>query len=213
MEKFIGSHVNIRLKDGETVSGLLINSDENYEYVQIPSSADMYVVPKQNIKYYLADNIFIKRASAEEQKIISPPATEKQEDRSLSVHINGDFITRFLTSPGLDLSKFSDDMMRIVLENLDVQKILAGRRQKSIDYYPGNVYIVTVGEDEESVAPVASSSIPNSFGMDNSLGQFKTGTEMVSMLNSSVRRGNKNASKMQQVQEDDSGNGEGRHIP
>ena len=196
MEQLIGNKVYVSLKDkDETLSGLLIHVEEHYVYVQMDSNVNFYVIPKSNVSYYVSDRLpttsrilpGISRVAEVEPEMPQAPSAP----RALEVYINSDLITAIPVSANFDFNKFSDDTMKAVLGNANVQSILAGRRQKSLEYSPGKVYITTVSEDEEQVPEDAhpDSTTPNSFSMGSTASEFKTGPEMVSIINNSVKRG------------------------
>lgn len=200
MEQLIGNHVYVSLKnEDETISGLLIHVEEHYVYLQMQESTQMYIVPKQNVRYYVTENLPETRVAAD-RNIVQPPQQSQElpeeppQESALSVFINGDFIVKIMVPPTFDFSKYDDNIMKITLGNADVQAILAGRKQKALEYFPGKVYITTVSEEEESVPDFQNNpDVPNTFGMGTSdpTKQFMSGDQMVSMLNNSVRRGNK----------------------
>lgn len=195
MEHLIGNKVWVNLKnDEETISGILIHVEEYYVYVQMENSANLYVVPKQNVKYYVTNNFSsqskILPSTYEEPE---PPQEEQQQETRpglLSVFINGDHISDIPTPPTFKMDVFNDDVMRVALGNPDVQTILAGRKQKQVEYSPGKLYITTITEEEEGqgVGP-SDSGNSSTFVMGGNLGkQFMSGQQMVDMLNSAVKK-------------------------
>lgn len=198
MEHLIGNKLWVSLKnDEETLSGILIHVEEYYVYIQMENSTNLYIVPKHNVKYYVTNNFSSTSKvlpNPEPQEPEHPPPPQQQQQQPpgfLSVFINGDHIVDIPTPPTFRADVFNDDVMRVALGNPDVQSILAGRRQKQVEYHPGKLYITTVTEEEEGegVTPPSDPGSQNTFSMGGNLGkQFMSGQQMVDMLNSAVKK-------------------------
>lgn len=197
MEQLIGNKIYVSLKDrDETLSGLLIHVEEHYVYIQMEGSTHFYVVPKDNVSYYVSDRLpKVSRVLPDTGRQTGVETEEPPKPTSLEVYINTDLVANIPVPPTFNLDKFSDDTMKVVLGNPDVQAILAGRPQKSLEYSPGKVYITTVGEDEDQNPDLSpNSDSPNTFSMGASgspASQYMTGPQMVKVINDAVRRGNK----------------------
>lgn len=198
MEHLIGNRVWVSLKnDEETLSGILIHVEEYYVYIQMQNSNNLYVIPKNNVKYYVTNNFSSnsKVLPTLSQPESAPPQAQQvaQEENTnipsmLSVFINGDHIVDIPVPPTFKLDVFNDDIMRVVLGSPDVQSILAGRRQKQLEYDTGKVYITTMSEQEEEQHVPGNSGSSNTFSMGGNVGkQFMSGQQMVDMLNKAVR--------------------------
>jgi len=197
MEHLIGNKVWVSLKnDEETLCGILIHVEEYYVYIQMENSTNLYIVPKHNVKYYVTNNFsatsrVLPTYESEQQEQPQPQQQQVQQPGFLTVFINGDHIIDIPTPSTFRTDVFSDDIMRVALGNPDVQSILAGRRQKQVEYHPGKLYITTVTEEEEGeeITPPSNPGSQNTFSMGGNLGkQFMSGQQMVDMLNSAVRK-------------------------
>lgn len=212
MEQLIGNKIYVSLKEGdETISGLLIHVEEHYVYIQMEKDSHMYVVPKANVRYYITDNLpGTSRILGPIAPVLAPIIHSVPEDtapiqeprhhtpaaptpRSITVFVNGDAIANIPVTPSLDLKQFTNDTMKIILGNPDVQAIIAGRVQKSIEYAEGKVYITTMREEEENVPDTShesNGSPPNTFSMGgNPTQDYMSGQQMVSVLNKAASKG------------------------
>lgn len=206
MEGLIGNAVSVTLKgEDETLHGLLIHVEEHYVYVQMEDSSFIYVVPKNNVKYYVTNTLpgqsrllSPHRSLVNDTHVPTPPVPEQQAEtqpKEIVVFVNGDRVTQITAPSQVDTSKFNHDIMRLVLSSKDVQTIVAGRKQKEFRYDPGEAHIVTVSEEEESVGEINAEQRPdssNTFSMGSPVvGNYLSGEQMVERLQQAVTRGTK----------------------
>jgi len=207
MEQLIGNKVYVSLKnEDETIAGLLIHVEEHYVYVQMEGDSHMYVIPKANVKYYITDNLPgasrvlgpivpvqppTPTPSQPAANVYTAPEVDAPAHRAITVFVNGDPIANIPVTPSLNLKQFTNDTMKIILSNPDVQAIIAGRKQKALEYAEGKVYITTAGEEEESVIVASNNdSPPSTFSMGGNPAQdYMSGQQMVDILNKAATKG------------------------
>jgi len=207
MNKLLGYDVEIHLKDGDVLSGMFFDVDEDSVYIK--RDADVIVaIPKSNVKLYMGASI-----SNVDEPIYSQPAqtpvvqasgdgrqrvSQDGSSNILNVYIDAELIAGIPVPPTLELTSFNDGIMRTILGSPDVQVILAARTQKLMEYEPGSVYIYTVEganspisidsstDDTKFSPPQASFAIGSGGGamMDN----FMNPSQMVGNLNDAVQR-------------------------
>jgi len=184
MKLLIGNEIEVYLKStqGTTLDifGILVEATDGELYVQCanPSIAKVWVIPRENVKYCTTTSLTLDdkavRTQAEvriEQKPQSEPEPEAQKIKydptKLKVYINKEFFIDIPVPPTFNLSNFSDDIMRVYMGNPDVHCYLANKIQKSIEYYPGEVYIEIedIVPEEITDETVVSNKIPNTFSM------------------------------------------------
>jgi hypothetical protein len=192
MKRLLGNKVHAFLKaDDEIVSGILFDSDDECVYIQ--SSVETFVViPKENIKYYTS-------SSSQDSEVIERSETpELIEDKqpvidALDVYIDQIFIVKIPVPPTFDLSAFNDNIMRVTLGNPDVQVALVDKIQKSVEYFPGRIHIITDGGNYTTppVEPNTPQPSQDSFAMSgagNPVSTYLNPSQMVGRLNKVAKK-------------------------
>jgi hypothetical protein len=190
VKKLLGKRVCVFLKgDNDIVSGILFDIDDECVYVQ--TDVDVFaVIPKENVKYYTSSQ------SDVEVEVSREPEQEAEQHipSSLSVFIDQVFIVDIPVPPTFDLSSFNDSIMKITLGNPDVQVVLSNRTQKSVEYFPGQIHIITGGEDYTAPVPVepnAPQPPQDSFTMSGAgspVSTYLNPSQMVGRLNKIARK-------------------------
>jgi hypothetical protein len=170
--RLIGKEVEVFLKIGqEVIYGILFDIEEEYVYIQ-SSTGPLITIPKENIKYYTSKSNQ-EPAQGDIRLYESEPI-----DSDLSVYIDRELITRIPVPPTFDLSSYNDNIMKVILGNPDVAVALVGRVQRSMEYFPGKVYITTDAEGDmsepETVMPPSPSPSDNSFAMTGAGGMISS---------------------------------------
>ena len=190
MKKLLGKRVHVFLKgDDDVVSGILFDSDDKCVYVQ--TSVEVFaVIPKENVKYYTSSQSDKDIESGEEIK----QETSQRAPSALDVFVDQILVVSIPVPPTFDLSSFNDNIMRVTLGNPDVQVALSGKIQKSVEYFPGRIHIITDGGEVALVEPNVPSQNPteqNSFEMSGSgspVSSYLNPSQMVGRLNKVVRK-------------------------
>jgi hypothetical protein len=211
MKRIVGNEVGVFLKSSIgsdwDIFGILIDVTEDSLYIQCSdtNSPEIYIVPRDNVKYcttkYLpsVERIISKTTVNSQPEIVCETKEEKQPD-SLDVYINSNMIAKIPVPPTFNLSVCSDDIIRIIMGNPEVILSLGGKMQKSLEYYPGKVYIEV---DEENIEQIVDKQIVdtkenisnnrNTFVMSGDAAtQFLNPSQMISRLNAAANRGKKN---------------------
>jgi hypothetical protein len=194
MKRLLGNKVHVFLKsDDEIVSGILFDVDDGCVYIQ--SSVETFVViPKENVKYYTSSSpseLKVRESSDSgyaEESLKSVEGIKQPEINALDVYVDQIFIVKIPVPPTFDLSAFNDNIMRVTLGNPDVQVALSDKIQKSVEYFPGQIHIITDGGNYTTPAPVEPNTQPpqDSFAMSNSgspVSSYLNPSQMVSRLN------------------------------
>ncbi len=209
MKKAIGNEISVYLKSSDCgiydVYGILVDVTEETIYVQSCAEIDpeIFIVPKDNIKFcktkYLPEtNRILPSYSADQPKQNHKENIETEEQvqpTCIDVFVNDEKITSIPVPPTFSLDTLNDNILRVIMGNPDVRTILKGKVQKSLEYYPGEVYIEVVDTVEQEQAQEQNdSTIQNSFSMNsgNVATQFLNPSEMIQKLNAAVKRGKKN---------------------
>jgi hypothetical protein len=198
MKRLLGNEVDVFLKTDEIISGILFDIEDEYIYVQSDDAGVFVVVPKENIKYYTSggshkSNIIMSSQQESYNKLPDPPTSYDKlpGPNVLSVYVDQELIVKIPVPPTFDLNSFNDNIMKITLGNPDVQAVLVDRNQKSVEYFPGQIHIITDGGNYTTPPIVNPPPQQDSFSMSNS------GSPMTSCLSPSqmVSRLNKVAKK------------------
>ena len=186
MKKLLGKEIDAFLKfDNDIISGILFDYEDDCVYIQ--NSIDgLVAIPKENIKYY-ATNSGTTNHSIEN--------VERHTQSSIEVLVDSVLVANIPIPPTFDLSSFNNNIMRTTLGNPDVQAALTGKVQKSIEYFPGTVNIMTNSALNHEVQ--SDNSQQNSFVMSSSgspISTFLNPSQMVGRLNSMKKKpvGDKN---------------------
>ena len=192
MRKIIGNEVQIYLKgstiDGPDIIGFLVDCVDGNLYLR--RSADdtsMYVVPRSNVNYFLINHL------SQNISTIDNPQNNKElghsDSNELQIFIDGDKIGSISVPLGISLSHWSDEIYNLVISNNVVQEYLVGKVQKSVEYYPGMVYI--------STSNTSSNDTQNTFSMSNNdaTSKFLDPIQMVSKLQNFGKQRNDNGNK------------------
>jgi len=192
----MGSKVNVVLKqEDDTITGVLFDIEDDCIYLQIDVNTTI-TVPKENIKYYVSVSLTEKQSyngnlmvtPQNDQLSQSQQTTNIKESKpvltSIKVLVNQAFITEIPVPPTFDLSVFHDDIMKVVLGNGDVQAVISGRVQESLEYLPGEVRI-SVRDNESIQADMTQQQDPFSMsGLGtHATNNFLNPSQMVSRLN------------------------------
>lgn len=185
MKKMLGNKVDIFLKFGDEISGILFDIEIDCIYVQADAGV-LIAIPKENIKYYVCGLL-------SNSELIGKPTKELQQTilDALEVTVDQVFIIKIPVPPSFDLSIYNDDIMRVVLGNPDVQVALSDKIQKSVEYFPGRIHIITNGEDTIPVTPTDKNTPQDSFSMSgpgDPTGSYLNPSQMVNRLNNSIKR-------------------------
>ena len=191
MKTLIGSDIAVYLKSTEIdafgdVIGILLEVTESELYVQKCNCTNkcIYIIPRDNVKYCTVASL------PADNKIIyqeQPHLQEEQEtltalDHVIEVYINNELATTIPVPPTFSLDRWNENIMRVLAGNADVKVLLAGKKQKAIDYYPGKVYI----EIERDKVSEAQS---NTFSMSKDLTtEYLNPSEMVMRFNSFLKK-------------------------
>jgi hypothetical protein len=188
MKKLIGKSTDVFLKiDDEVVSGVLFDIDDDCVYLQRAAGV-VITVPKSNIKYVASKN-FEKNAASEgimpkEEGLFGP---DNDTFGLLEVFVDSMSVVKLIAPPSLDLSTYSDDIMRLVLSSSEVASSLSGKVQKSLEYAPGQVFITT--SENSSVAESIQAPPSDGFSMTGNgagsdvMSSYLQPSQMVSRLN------------------------------
>ena len=186
MKKIIGSSADVHLKDGEVISGLIFEMDEEYVYVQ-QDVGIMIAIPKQNIKYYVCKAVDVDGsagviASARGIKSTTGSAVLSGGGANyLMVFVDGEAIADVPVLSSLD--QYSPALMEAALLNSEVQESLYGKRQTSAEYYPGKLYIET-----DHASSKFSGQGENTFSMGGIASErFVDPSEMVTRLDGVIK--------------------------
>lgn len=197
MKRLLGNNVNVILKSNDdVVSGILFDTEEEYIYIQ--SDVNLLItIPKENVKYYVSSSFqntgVIKQDTSSQAAAQPQQQPIHQEHSSIEVYVNQTFIIDIPVPPTFDISTYHDGIMKVVLSNPDVQAVLTGRKQQSLEYIPGKVYISV---DDSSSAPTVADlpsnpQSPNSsFSMSSSTAAtstFLNPSQMVTRLNKATK--------------------------
>jgi len=205
MRKIIGNEIFVFLKtssgDVWDFSGLLIDVTEESLYIRGDiSDSRIYIVPRNNVDYCITDEMpsAERTVVAKNSQPESIVAEQSQQPSTLEVYINKEKVTSIPVPPTFNLMAWHDGIMRVIMGNPDVKSLLAGKKQKSLEYYPGEVYI----DIEDGYAPEScpnSTDTPNTFVMGEGgdpATDFMNPLQMVTRLqNTTKEKGKKDENK------------------
>jgi len=187
MENFIGIGLDVYLvKQEYPIYGILIKIEDSTVYLRA-ESGKILIVPRENILYYSAD----EQEAIQQEPVQKTPEPEVQKESALRIFINGEFFTLIPVPPTMDLSTANERVLKTVWGNPDVQSVLRGRIQKTIEYAPGEINIILV----EDSTPSTPSNAPVSFSIGaggSPLTSYLNPSDMVSRLNNLTKKGDKN---------------------
>ena len=208
MKSLIGNNIEVYLKstDGNAteIYGILIEVTESELYVQCANinKSFVWVVPRDNVKYCTIPSMPMgdrmintyrepERQVEEEQEAEQEPEEQEEppepEEKCLTVFIDGDMLVSIPVPPTFNISTWSDNIMRVLAGNPDVKSALAGRTQKSIEYFPGEVYIELI-EGEKQAPPE-----PDDFSMGGNIAtEYLNPIDMVTRFNGMLKKGKQN---------------------
>ncbi|MFA5023375.1 MAG: hypothetical protein WC523_00260 [Patescibacteria group bacterium] len=187
MKNLIGNMIEVHLKssdkDESSIYGILIEVTEGELYVQNSETTYIWVIPRDNVKYCtisslpLENKIISKHENRQEKQPLGPtpqpPKNQLSHDNILNIFVNNDKITSIFLPPSLDISVWNDTIANILASNIDVKNALTNRTQKSIDYYPGEVYINT-----DEVVETAQ----NTFSMNDFMSKELSPSELITRV-------------------------------
>jgi hypothetical protein len=221
MKRVIGNEIWVFLKSSVSsvadIFGLLIDVTDDSIYVQClnPTDPEVYIVPRDNIKYcttkYLPTservitkttvNNYTDNAVIQESQQQLPAQQQTRLD-CLNVYINKELISSIPVPPTFNLNVWSDNIIRVIMGNPDVKLRLGEKTQKSIEYFPGEVYIEITDDDNKGqenlfINENEKDDNQNTFTMHNTdaATQFLNPSQMISRLNAAAKRGKKNGNQ------------------
>lgn len=188
MQRFFGRNVNIYFKGDDTiVGGILLDCDEENIYIQ--SDQEVAIVPRQNIKFYTTPKFVSSQTNTAIQPTPAPVHNTKPPEQvhpeAVKVIIDGILITTIPVPPTFNLAVCSEDLLKVIWGNPDVQSALRGRVQKQIEYSIGEAKIITAASEQVPESGDGSFSMSPTGGAITN--QFVNPSEMVQRLNNIVR--------------------------
>lgn len=156
MKKLIGSEVDVFIRGGETISGMLFDSDSDSIYIQNEIGV-VTAIPIRNVKYCVALSqapLQSKSHDDDTETSIPQPVSkqidyhEQSEDNSaLKVLIDGELVARVPVPPHLSVASCSRELISLAYSDLVVQSKLRNVVQSSIEYDVGEINIITSGSN------------------------------------------------------------------
>jgi hypothetical protein len=200
VKNLIGNEIDVCFKSSTNstsgdIRGILLEVTDSEIYVQNTeiNNPFVWVIPRDNVKCYIISSLpSINKLICQNQTIednvqeiaqneIIPP----QQENILEIYINNELATTIPVPPTFKLDVWNENIMRILIGNPDVKALLAGKIQKSIDYYPGKVYIDI--ESEKSIVGQI-----NTFSMSKDITtEYLNPSEMVTRFNSFLKKDSK----------------------
>jgi hypothetical protein len=176
VNKFLGSYVEVYLKEGDVINGVFYDSDDECVYIQ--REVDVAIaIPKANVKYYL------KPSMNEAEKNNPLYDGGGQTTNEIKVFVDGCHVSSVM-HPG-PIDKFSDDIMITALNDQRVKDALSGLVQKSAHYDVGELNIFTVVDSKPELQNRPTFAESFNTGAAN---QFVSPSQMVDQLNSAVKK-------------------------
>jgi hypothetical protein len=196
MQRLFGRTINVYFKGEDTIiGGILLDCNEEYIYIQ--SEQEVAIIPKQNIKFYTTPKFVSENCNinvpSDSSKIlapqIAPNAVQKEQvhPEQLSVWVDGVLIACIPIPPTFNLGVCSEEVLKVIWGNPDVQSVLRGRVQKQIEYIPGEARITTVEQSQQQTPEVTDGSFSMGPTGNNLTTQFVNPSEMVKRLNNLVK--------------------------
>lgn len=172
MHKLIGNLIEVCLKtDDPPLSGLLVSVEHGEIYIKSNIGAKIFVVPRQNIKYYITDRVPSGRSKILDDSVKETSSqlvenTPPTVNTGISIIVNGSHICNIPVPPTFELDVWHDDIMKVALGNPDVKSVMTGVVNKSVEYFPPNEsgYAIIKFEVETSNDFVEQPSNNNSDG-------------------------------------------------
>jgi hypothetical protein len=210
MREIIGNNIVVFLKrkydeTKDNIAGLLVEVTDRTLYVQTSSEVPrIFAIPKENVEFcttdslppktrqFVNDTVKLGGPSRIQKQITSNTSSDviiekprKAVINRLNTFVNGDCIASIPIPPTFPVDQWNDKIMKVVMGNPEVRSAVTGKVQKSIEYFPGEVYI----EIDEVVPP---SQIPeigsNTFEMDGSpITENLNPSQMIGRLNKTVK--------------------------
>jgi len=205
MHKIIGNNIAIFLKEAENgligdITGILVDVSEENIYIQDSmNGSKVFIVPRENILYCTTDKITSQKRIIDEQDNIqqyqekSYPTQQQYQAPidEINVYVNKQHIVSIPIPPTFRVDVWNDNILRVLMGNSEVQGALAGKVQKGLEYYPGEVYIEVDGVTPPSQMPDYSPGYQSSFSMGGSPAeQYLSPMQMAARLNKVVKKGN-----------------------
>lgn len=212
MKKAIGSEVWVYLRSSANtvgdIFGLLVDVDDDSLYIQSFDTNNQiaYIIPRDNVKYCTTSvlpsaNLAIDPGEPKSQQdatshIIQQAKQEEPKPDHIDVFVNKALVANIPVPPTFNLDVWNESIMRVIMGNPDMRAMLANRIQKSLEYWPGEVYIELTEEEPQELQPEIEEPVGNSFSMTDG-GQkdittkFVNPSQMITRLNAAVTRGKK----------------------
>ena len=197
MNSTMGRFIYIDLGDDEDVSGVVTKITK--EVVYLKDEGVVIGVLKRNIRYFYYDadpesNQAEPLTQPDTFQIHSPasksiPAPQVQIS-ALEVYVDGEFVTSIPRPSELDLSKWTNKIQDLALQDSKVREELEGKVLKGGDYAPGKFWITT------NIAAPPPTEHQGIFALDGDakdvLTKQLTPDKMIAMLNAAVKKEPKN---------------------
>lgn len=202
MHKVIGKEIEVFFKGTDDIScdisGTLIDVSGDSLYIQDVSIGDrVFIIPRTNVDYCVTYNMDYSPEKITSEQLTKQPVPVQESDTApiidkLSVHVNNQLVASIPVPPTFNIDAWNDNILRVIMGNPDVQNAVAGKVQKGIEYYPGQVYIEVSEVTPPSQMPNKTPDCTNTFSMGGSpTQQYLTPIQMAARLNKAVTRGNK----------------------
>ncbi len=221
MREIIGNTVEVFLKRRydeakDNIMGLLVDVTDRTLYVQ--SCAErVFAIPRENVEFCTTDalppksrqfvnDVLPRRGPPPAPDPNAPPVntTKSREEAKiidrLNVYINSEHLASIPIPPTFPIEQWNDKIMRVIMGNPDVKTAVAGKIQKSIEYFPGEVYIeVEMVEPPSQMPEIEPQQGANTFAMGGSPAtEYLNPSQMVARLNK-VARGKTNDNDEEQT--------------
>jgi hypothetical protein len=142
--KIIGNTCRVVLKaDERSVTGILVDSDEHYDYVQ--SERSVFIIPRPNVLFYETDQL------PKQSRVISA-----EQDKTVSVVIDDVTVTELRVPKSTN----SNELMRQAYLCEPVQRALIGKKQKVLECFDDAIIIRTSPKFEDATTFTPGSSNP-----------------------------------------------------
>jgi len=212
IKKLAGNRVVVHLKSGfsnsdNILSGVMIDIDNEYICLQGEDVHSVYVIPKENISYYVS-NVVPSGTNKVVKDVCDTGVSEPGNTfNRLDVFVNDEYVVSIPVPPTMNLEQWSNSIMTIVLENPDVRVVIDGKVQKSIEYAPG---VVNIKVDDMGI----NNNAPNVFSMGSlsPVSSFMSPSQMVTRLQNSMRGKHNAQTDLHEVQEADNGQDQDHNI-
>lgn len=207
MHKIIGNEVTIFLKGTDSIlgdiTGVLLDVSEDSLYIQESPGGKTFVVPRDNVSYSTTDKVateipllrqdHVHTAPQEYQEAPQEPQYQEPVQSpidKLNVYVNKKHIASIPIPPTFRVDVWNENILRVLMGNPEVQNALAGKVQKGLEYFPGEVYIEVAGLTPPSQMPDNTPGYQTDFSMAGGPAeQYLSPLQMAARLNSVVKRG------------------------